>query len=316
MTNHTNISQHDQTEAGRSTLLWKFLHSQVDSRTHHEGRTDSPMLGLRYYRFSSPMEYLKNQRLSPGLVVVVQGHKTAKIQGRSHQYSAGQSLLLAREVLCAGTIIKADAESPYLALHIDLPPAMLVRTILAVAGHADYSDLSVQQDACVFNVDDQLLEALCRLLPATDSELDRLTLTPLILEEIIVRLIRSESAWAIRSILAISRTALRIQESMQYIQTHFREKLTVERLAQRVAMSSSHYAHCFRQVGGVSPMRYLRDVRLGEASVLLVAKTLRANEVAAHIGFQSDAHFSREFKRRFEYSPAQYAVRMSPKASV
>lgn len=316
MTNQTNISQHDQTDAGRSTVLWKFLHSQVNVRTPHEGRTDSPMLGLRYYRFSSPMEYQKNQILAPGLVVVVQGQKTAKIEGRVHQYSAGQSLLLAREVLCAGTIVKADAESPYLALHLDLPPAMLVRTILAVAAHADYSELAVQKDACVFNVDDQVLEALCRLLPATDSVLDRLTLTPLILEEIIVRLICSEAAWAIRSILAISRTALRIQESMQYIQAHFREKLTVDRLAQRVAMSPSHYAHCFRQVSGISPMRYLRDVRLGEACVLLVAHTLRTNEVAAHVGFQSDAHFSREFKRRFEYSPAQYAQRMSPKASV
>ena len=98
---------------------------------------------------------------------------------------------------------------------------------------------------------------------------------------------------------------------MQYIQTHFKEPITVDLLAQRVAMSPSHYAHSFKEVCGVSPMRYLRDIRLNEACNLLAGKVLRTSEVASHVGFQSDTHFSREFKRRFEHSPAQYVQRVS-----
>ena len=293
-----------------SQANWQLLHEQIEARAHHEGRTDSQMAGLRYYKFSSLMEYQKIQRLVPGYVVVVQGQKTAAIGGASYRYGARQSLVLSREMICKGTVVQGDAHAPYLALHLDLPPALIVKTLLAIATQDRALEAIGNQDAAVLPVDEHVLEALCRLLPATDSMIDRLTLAPLVLEEIVVRLIRSDSGRAIRSRLAISRTALRVQESMQYIQVHFKEQITVESLALRVAMSPSHYAHCFKEVCGVSPMRYLRDIRLNEACNLLAGKVLRTSEVASHVGFQSDAHFFREFKRRFEHSPAQYAQRV------
>jgi AraC-like DNA-binding protein len=294
----------------RSQILWQFLHSQVDARANQEGRTDSHLTGLRFYRFSSLIEYRKTQRHVPGFIVVVQGQKTAKINSKTYRYGAGQSLVLAREVICTGTVVQADAQTPYLAIHLDLPPAMLVKTMIALAAQIDSTPASDAQDAGVLEVETHVLEALCRLLPTTDSETDRLTLAPLILEEIIVRLMRSDLTRVIRSSFAISRTSLKIQESMQYIQAQFREVISVESLAQRVAMSPSHYAHSFREVCGMSPMRYLRDIRLNEACGLLMSQSLRISEVAMWCGFVSDAHFSREFKRRFECSPAQYALRL------
>ena len=295
----------------RSKANWQFLHSQIDARAHHEGRTESQMAGLRYYRFSSLMEYQKIQRLVPGYVVVVQGQKMAAIGGASYLYGARQSLVLSREIMCLGTVVQGDRHTPYLALHLDLPPSLIVKTLLAVPTQDRALETTGNQGTAVLPVDDHVLEALCRLLPATDSMIDRLTLAPLVLEEVVVRLIRSDSGRTIRSRLAVSRTALKVQESMQYIQVHFKQSITVESLAQRVAMSPSHYAHCFKEICGVSPMRYLRDIRLNEACTLLAGKTLRTSEVASQIGFQSDAHFSREFKRRFEYSPAQYAQRLT-----
>lgn len=290
---------------------WQFLHSQIEARANHEGRNDSQMAGLRYYKFSSLMEYQKIQRLVPGYVVVVQGQKTAAIGGASYSYGPRQSLVLSREMICMGTVVQGDAHTPYLALHLDLPPALIVKTLLAIATQDRALEAIGDQNAAVLPVDDQVLEALCRLLLATDSMIDLLTLAPLVLEEVVVRLIRSDSGRAIRSRFAVSRTALKVQESMQYIQTHFKEPITVDLLAQRVAMSPSHYAHSFKEVCGVSPMRYLRDIRLNEACNLLAGKVLRTSEVASHVGFQSDTHFSREFKRRFEHSPAQYVQRVS-----
>jgi AraC-like DNA-binding protein len=295
----------------RSQANWQLLHEQIEARAHHEGRTDSLMAGLRFYKFSSLMEYQKVQRLVPGYVVVVQGEKTAAIGGASYRYGARQSLVLSREMICMGTVVQGNAHAPYLALHLDLPPALIVKTLLAIATQDRALDAIGDQNAAVLPVDDQVLGALCRLIPATDSIVDRLTLAPLVLEEVVVLLIRSDSGKAIRSKLAVSRTALKVQESMQYIQAHFKESITVDSLAQGVAMSPSHYAHCFKEVCGVSPMRYLRDIRLNEACNLLAGQVLRTSEVASQVGFQSDAHFSREFKRRFEHSPAQYAQRLS-----
>lgn len=104
----------------------------VDSRTPCDGRTDSQPPGLRYYRFSAPIEYQKTQRLMPGVVVVLQGRKTATLQGRKHSYDAMHHLVLGREALCQGTVVSASAEAPYhlmasgmwdqLATHLAKPP--------------------------------------------------------------------------------------------------------------------------------------------------------------------------------------------------
>jgi len=55
----------------------------------------------------------------------------------------------------------------------------------------------------------------------------------------------------------------------------------------------------------VSPMRYLREVRLERARVLLQARGARVSEVAVEVGFESPAHFAREFKRRYGSPPSR-----------
>jgi AraC-like DNA-binding protein len=70
-------------------------------------------------------------------------------------------------------------------------------------------------------------------------------------------------------------------------------------------MSPSHFAHRFRAVARVSPMRYLREVRLDAARARLLGNGSRVSEVAVEVGFESPAHFTREFKRRFGVSPSK-----------
>lgn len=71
-------------------------------------------------------------------------------------------------------------------------------------------------------------------------------------------------------------------------------------------MSPSHFAHRFAAVARTTPMKFPREVRLERARALLLANGTRANEVAAQVGFESPAHFTREFKRRFGAPPSTY----------
>lgn len=98
---------------------------------------------------------------------------------------------------------------------------------------------------------------------------------------------------------------------MAFIRSNHARKLTVEALAKKVAMSSSHFAHRFTAVARTSPMRYVREVRLERARELMAEHGARAGEVAARVGFESAAHFAREFKRRFGRSPTHYTPRAS-----
>jgi len=73
--------------------------------------------------------------------------------------------------------------------------------------------------------------------------IERKVIAPLIVNEILYRLLSSDSAAAIRGAVARAPDAPRILSSMRFIEEHLAEKLTVEQLAKRAGMSASHYAH-------------------------------------------------------------------------
>jgi AraC-like DNA-binding protein len=84
------------------------------------------------------------------------------------------------------------------------------------------------------------------------------------------------------------------------------EPWTVDELAKRVAASRSLLAERFTTAIGQSPMRYLARWRLQLASELMRGGDLGVAEVAARVGYESEAAFSRAFKREHGVSPAQW----------
>ena len=83
-------------------------------------------------------------------------------------------------------------------------------------------------------------------------------------------------------------------------------RLSVEAIARQVAMSPSHFAHRVRVAARMSPMRFVKEVRLDAARTLLLSDGVRASEVALRVGYESPAHFSRDFKRRL--GPRQHVT--------
>jgi AraC-like DNA-binding protein len=275
------------------------LQSLVAERAPADGRTDAASAGLRYYRFSSPVEYHKTQLLMPGLVVVLQGRKTARIQQQVYTYDATHCLVLGSEVACHGTVVTATADQPYLAIHLDLPPDVLVKTWMVLEDEAVKRNTSPVVQQAVVPVDAQVLDALARLVLAQDDPLDQRSIAPLVLEEIAIRLLRSPAGLALRDAATLSQSAAKVQRAMQFMRTQYHRPLDIAELAHHSAMSPSHFAHTFRAVAGISPMRYIRGLRLDAARALLVQGGLRASEVAYRVGFESPEHFARAFKRRF-----------------
>lgn len=289
------------------------LRAMVAARTPADGRTDALYPGLRCYRFSHPIRYEKTQRLTPGVVVVLQGRKTAHLGSdrRSLDYGPTQCLVLGAEVACLGTVVEASAEAPYLAIHLDLPPDVLVKSFVALA---ESRTLAVEPAQVTENftapVRQEVVEAFARLLLAADDPVDRRTLAPLAVEEIVLRLLRSEAAAAIRSAGAVTKAGARIQAAIAFMRRHLGSPLSVAEIASHVHMSPSHFAHSFREVAGVTPMRCIRDLRLEEARMLMLGTGLRPGDAAAKVGFESAAHFNRAFRRRFEATPAEYVRRV------
>jgi AraC-like DNA-binding protein len=81
---------------------------------------------------------------------------------------------------------------------------------------------------------------------------------------------------------------------------------TLDQLAKDVGLSRSSFAERFTVIVGVPPMQYLQKWRLPMAASRLSEVTSNAAKIAAEVGYESEAAFSRAFKKTAGVSPAQW----------
>jgi AraC family transcriptional regulator len=97
-----------------------------------------------------------------------------------------------------------------------------------------------------------------------------------------------------------------------FINDHFGESIAVQQLAAVVHMSPYHFARMFKKASGVPPHAYITMRRLERAKELLLESDLPLVEVAASVGFQTQAHFTEVFHKHTGVTPR--AFRLNPRA--
>ncbi len=92
----------------------------------------------------------------------------------------------------------------------------------------------------------------------------------------------------------------------RYIDSHFKEHLTLDHLAQVAHVNKFHMAHAFSREYGISPISYLNSRRIMESRNLLETTDLSLSRIAQMLGFSSASYFSQSFRRHEGISPLAY----------
>ena len=77
-------------------------------------------------------------------------------------------------------------------------------------------------------------------------------------------------------------------------------------LAVLVNLSPSRFRHLFKQETGITPAQYLKDVRLAKAEKMLRTTFLSIKQILKQVGIASNAHFVRDFRRKYGTTPTAY----------
>mgnify|MGYP002564164785 CR=1 FL=1 len=101
----------------------------------------------------------------------------------------------------------------------------------------------------------------------------------------------------------------RMEDVLAFFHQNFQEEIQVRECARRFNMSESWLIRCFRQRTGMTPQRYLTDIRLNQAKELLAASSLNIGEIAAVVGYENALYFSRIFRKYVGVSPREYRER-------
>ena len=97
-----------------------------------------------------------------------------------------------------------------------------------------------------------------------------------------------------------------LRQTVQYVDRHYPEKITVAAISAQCGYSSSHFMKRFHDLTGTSFAQYLIHFRLEKAAVLLRGSRYTVLEIAARCGFDNASYFTRAFTRQYGVSPTVY----------
>ncbi|GHU67345.1 hypothetical protein FACS189447_09450 [Spirochaetia bacterium] len=95
-------------------------------------------------------------------------------------------------------------------------------------------------------------------------------------------------------------------ELLVLIQDNLYRDISVDEMAEMVNLSRSHFTRLFSRAMGLSPRKYLEDLRLKIAMDILCSENIKIIEAAHHVGIYDVNYFCRIFKKRYGVSPGKY----------
>ncbi len=100
-----------------------------------------------------------------------------------------------------------------------------------------------------------------------------------------------------------------IGELQRWIRANLAEDLSVEKLAEHVAMSPRNFTRVFTRETGAPPARYVAEARLAAAREQLEQSNDTLDRIAQQTGFGSSINLRRSFERQLHLTPGEYRQR-------
>lgn len=256
--------------------------------------------GFRLSRASSPTEPVQAV-YEPSFCVVAQGGKKALLGGEMFRYNPRHYLIFTVDLPVTFQVEEASEEKPYFGLRLGLDPALVASVVVESDIQIKKGDASTKA-MNVSSIDASLLDAVVRLVRLVETPAEQKVLAPLIIKEIVYRLLIGGQGARLSHILASGDTR-RISKAIGHLREHFDEQLKMEEIARDLGMSVSGFHHHFKSVTSMSPLQFQKHLRLQEARRLMLGEEMDAASAGFRVGYQDPSHFSREYKRHFGAPP-------------
>lgn len=99
-----------------------------------------------------------------------------------------------------------------------------------------------------------------------------------------------------------------ISDAIAIMKSKLDQKLSVQEIAERFRLSSSHFSSLFRKSTGMPPIDYFIHLKMQKACHLLNSSDSKVKSIAFTLGYTDQYYFSRLFKKYMGMSPGQYKI--------
>ncbi|MFJ5624606.1 AraC family transcriptional regulator N-terminal domain-containing protein [Peribacillus loiseleuriae] len=275
----------------------------IDRHTEQDGShaTEIPSLFFSHYSNETGPIYGVHK---PSLCIVVQGLKEVLLSQEQFQYGPADYLVASVKLPITGQVTEASSQVPYLALKLEFTPSEILE-VLRESEMGVGKKENPKRGMYVSKIEPSLLDAVTRLVRLLDNPRDIPVIAPLILKEIIYRVLQGEHGDMLKQMAIEGSSANQINDVIEHIINNYEQSFRIEELAEIANMSVSTLHRHFKEVTAMSPVQFQKQLRLQEARHLLLSESADAADVAFRVGYESPSQFSREYSRMFGLPPKE-----------
>jgi AraC-like DNA-binding protein len=250
----------------------------------------------------------------PIIASMLTGKKVMHLEGfEAFDFFPGESVVMPanREMIIDFPIATQENPTQCLALGID---AFKIKEVIEKFNH----HVAIENENNTWSLDDtsshlinnadvnHLIERLTYTF--TNSNTSKDVLLDLMIQELIVRLLQTKAKSLIINDINNVFTDTRIGAVIKYIKENLTNKdITVEDLADKAYMSTSHFHKQFKNTLGISPIDYINSEKIKFSKKLIKEfKDYRMSDIAYKSGFNNTSYFNRQFKKMEMMTPQQF----------
>jgi AraC-like DNA-binding protein len=295
--------------AGPGALKLRRFASLLASYTSHDGVFPLRLPGTYAIRLSRMTTEASYSTLGPAVCVAAQGAKAIMLGRDVLEYDATHLLVFALDLPVSSQVTRASRKEPYLGFTLELDPARVTELAERVYPRG-IPKAAVNRGLFVGRSTDAIVDAISRLLELMAHPDDADLLGPLVVDEIVIRLLRTPIGKRVAQIGRPKSGLQRVAEAASWIRSHFDQPVTVDEMAASVHMSASSFHQRFKAVTSMSPLQYQKVLRLHEARRLMLFQGMDASDACRRVGYLSASQFSREYGRFFGNAPTKDIARL------
>jgi AraC-like DNA-binding protein len=294
---------------GPGALKLRRLANLLASYTPHDGAFQLRLPGTYAIRLSRMMTEASYATLGPALCVAAQGAKAIMLGREVLEYDPTHLLVFAVDLPVSSQVTRASRKDPYLGFTLELDPTRVAELAGRVYPRG-IPKTSENRGLYVGRANDAIVDAVTRLLELMAHPEDADLLGPLVIDEILLRLLRTPIGPRVAQIGQPKSGVQRMAEAASWIRAHFAQPVTVDEMAASVHMSASSFHQRFKAVTSMSPLQYQKVLRLHEARRLMLFQRKDASDACRRVGYLSASQFSREYARFFGSAPTKDIARL------
>jgi len=275
----------------------------LETLIEEDGVVQTDIAGLSISKISHASDFTCSL-YEPSVCFIAQGSKQVSLADKIYTYDASSYLISSVHLPLSGKILEASETLSYLAVKLTFNLDEIMDAVREL--DTSFHQPCTKQCECALvigKMDEALFDALIRLISLLQTPKMITPLAPLIIKEILYRLLDHHPQMFMKQFATMGSYAYRMMQAIDHINTHFEEPLRISQMAHSLGMSNSLFHRNFKKVTALTPIQYQKKVRLQMARRLLLSQHVDAATASFQVGYASPSQFSREYARMFGLPP-------------